>query len=301
MILLILMLVSQSFEAQPVNLPVIEPLPRTVKELANDNGTPASFASFWAGGMMAAEKLWSDTADYPLRIDSMKVALYRHDVAFAETTHFVFRIYACDSTGEPQTLLAATDTLYAVIPTAPSWGWFSIRFDTFNVIIDTSQYYFDVAIEWCDPDDSLLSILMDNQTNIPQYLNWFYWPATSTWYEHYSFWSTPAAVGVNMLRAVVTTNVIGVDEHKVARRYSLKVMPNPAHCGEAIFYSLDRAAKVVMKLYDISGSLVLTVNQGDLNEGRHMFKFPKNLAPGIYFLNLKLNDKNHYDKVVIYR
>ncbi len=297
--LLLITLLLQGFNAQPVAMNSNEFGVLAVKQLANDNDSAGSFASFWKQGWAAAEKLWADSADYPIRIDTLLVALYRHNAHFSRTTRFLFQVWSCDTSGKPTSMLASTDTITVQIDTFPAGRWYLIPFDTFNIVIDTSQYYFDVVVAWADTNDSLISVLFDNQDSIPHNINWYYYPNNNRWYEHYDFWQSPTSIGVNMIRAIVSTNMVGAKEHSARVKSPLAIFPNPTRSGAKLSYTLTQKGAVNISLFDICGRLVQTLKQGIQNSGNHTVSIPAELAPGVYFVKLATAGEYHQTKLIV--
>lgn len=52
---------------------------------------------------------------------------------------------------------------------------------------------------------SIPSIITDDNGNIPVGSNFYSEDGGTTWREHYDFWESPAQVGYNMIRVLVTT------------------------------------------------------------------------------------------------
>ena len=140
---------------------------------------------------------------------------------------------------------------------------------------------------------------MDSQTNIPHNINWYFYSPTNQWYEHYSFWSQPDQVGVNMIRAIVSTNYIGTEEHKNLARNILIIFPNPVVRGAEISYILGDRADVKFKFYDVSGRLIQTTAKGMEEKGHHTLRLPSNLVPGVYFVVFQVNNECHQHKIVV--
>ena len=95
------LLLVQQFSAQPVDVAPFEITPTRGIMLLNDNNTPQSFAGFWDSGDVAYERLWTDSSNYPLTVDSIIVALIRYDSTFVLRSNFKFGIYACNDSGRP--------------------------------------------------------------------------------------------------------------------------------------------------------------------------------------------------------
>ncbi|MEO0225621.1 MAG: T9SS type A sorting domain-containing protein [candidate division WOR-3 bacterium] len=295
--MLILFLIFWQLRVEPIDINA-RMIPSTGfgVELMNDNGTPSSFGSFWDNRYQAAEKLWTIPGNYPIRIDTLKIALYRHATQFAETTRFRFHVYSCDTAGRPIARLAGTDTVKIGIAQAPAWVWALIPFSNYNVIITSAQQYFDVVVEWLDPRDSVASILMDNQRNIRRNINWYAFQGT--WYEHYDWWSQPTQVGVNMIRAIVTPNAVKVGESDQRSRAGRVFSINPIYRNGMVRFYLEKPEDVIVKLYNVNGACLRTLDYGFKKEGWNLVKFPVDLKAGIYFLSIRHSNKEVIKKII---
>jgi hypothetical protein len=76
-----------------------------------------------------------------------------------------------------------------------------------------------------------------------------------------------------------------------------EVFPNPLGRSSTITFTLERAADVSLKIYDLAGRLVHELPAGNLEAGRHQLSWNGNdsqgrrLPAGVYFL--KLGDGTH--------
>jgi len=63
--------------------------------------------------------------------------------------------------------------------------------------------------------------------------------------------------------------------------------PNPANPTTNISFSIPRAQRVSLLIYDLLGKVVFRLLEGDFSEGKHVVQFDsRNLASGIYFYTL---------------
>ncbi len=76
-------------------------------------------------------------------------------------------------------------------------------------------------------------------------------------------------------------------------------MPNPSHGGTTLEYSLPRTAPISLRLYNVSGRLIATVDSGVKEAGAHRVSFAgRGLAVGTYFAVLAV-DGQKYTRTVI--
>ncbi|MDH7515509.1 MAG: T9SS type A sorting domain-containing protein [Bacteroidota bacterium] len=68
--------------------------------------------------------------------------------------------------------------------------------------------------------------------------------------------------------------------------------PNPFNPSTRIAFSLPSGGHVSLKVYDLLGSYVATITEGEYEPGEHQVEFrPDNLPPGIYIYKLQANGK----------
>jgi len=70
----------------------------------------------------------------------------------------------------------------------------------------------------------------------------------------------------------------------------LQNVPNPFTSETELWYKLEEPAKVAIHVYDYTGKLLRTFNQGNVTGGNHRVLFTREvLSPGIYFYSLEIN------------
>jgi hypothetical protein len=296
------LLLVQQFNAQPVDIAPFEITPTRGITLQNDNNTPAVFAGFWDSGNVAYEKLWTDSANYPLTVDSIIVGLIRYDTTFVLQGNFKFGIYACNDSGRPYITLGQTSAIpIALTGPLPVAGLWTIDVTPLNITIPLNRREFAVGIEWVDKkpvDSCLVSILLDSQIGIPTGINWYFFQGL--WLEHHLLWQGPDSVGVNILRAVVTPST-AVKQGKNIKIPSFTVSPNPVRCGARLSYNLEEKADISLGLYNSRGSLLATLDSGVRNKGRQWVRVPSDIAPGVYLLKIRVDNTVYQNKLVISR
>ncbi len=64
-------------------------------------------------------------------------------------------------------------------------------------------------------------------------------------------------------------------------------MPNPFSTTSTVNYELEKAAPVVLSVYDVTGKKVAEQNEGTQSEGQHSLKFNgESLSAGVYYYSL---------------
>ncbi|MFW5877912.1 MAG: T9SS type A sorting domain-containing protein [bacterium] len=85
-----------------------------------------------------------------------------------------------------------------------------------------------------------------------------------------------------------TTGATSVESYPDQDVYEFRIMPNPVINEARINYRLDQPDQISIRLYNLSGQLVMTLYQGSRNAGEHNFNFnSSNISPGIYFCSFE--------------
>ncbi len=81
---------------------------------------------------------------------------------------------------------------------------------------------------------------------------------------------------------------------------AMAIYPNPIITSGTISFSLEQTASVNIGLVDVTGRKLQTVLDKNLDAGNHEVKFNREqVAAGIYFLQIKMNEETNVLKVVI--
>ena len=80
----------------------------------------------------------------------------------------------------------------------------------------------------------------------------------------------------------------------------LTAYPNPFNTETRILYDLKKDEQVSLKVYDVTGRLVSVLADEKQKAGRHETQFGgRNLASGVYFLNLYTPTNDRTQKIVM--
>jgi len=89
-------------------------------------------------------------------------------------------------------------------------------------------------------------------------------------------------------------------KEKAERELQLKVLPNPFSNYATIQFSLAETKKINISLYDAKGSLVKKVYEGEKQAGTQRISIDgSNMANGIYFCEILINDQRILRKLVL--
>mgnify|MGYP003376565693 FL=1 len=95
----------------------------------------------------------------------------------------------------------------------------------------------------------------------------------------------------------ITGTLVGVDEvEEIELGFAL--YPNPSAGNTTVQFLLKNNQNVQLNVIDLTGRLVTSLLNGDLNSGLYEYTIPVN-TPGIYFVDLVSGGKRHVRKLVI--
>lgn len=111
-------------------------------------------------------------------------------------------------------------------------------------------------------------------------------------------WTTPYAYEHHII-SFQLNDVVGIEENQgnvaLASAY-----PNPANDNSVVNYTLKEEAPVVINVTDVTGKVVMTINEGTKQTGAHRVELnTSELASGTYFLNIVAGDATATSKMVV--
>jgi PKD repeat protein len=95
----------------------------------------------------------------------------------------------------------------------------------------------------------------------------------------------------------ITGNITGIKEAEELQS-DFSVYPNPSQGSSTIEFTLNKSCNVIIEVKDILGRTVANVFHDNLMAGIHERKLPA-LIPGIYLVDLNINNKHHIRKLVV--
>lgn len=105
---------------------------------------------------------------------------------------------------------------------------------------------------------------------------------------------------LNIWTYVTVKTLVGVSENEAAGLKLHQNKPNPFNGTSEIAYELAKAGNVSLEIFDITGRLVTTVNEGMKVAGKHSLTLDATLYPqGTYFYTLKADGVSLTRKMVI--
>lgn len=98
----------------------------------------------------------------------------------------------------------------------------------------------------------------------------------------------------------VSTPPVGVDEVNNLGIGLEQNTPNPSTGNTTIRYSIINSADIALEVYDMTGKLVSSVDQGQQNAGQHQIELnTAAYAPGVYFYTLNVDGVKVTRKMII--
>ena len=99
----------------------------------------------------------------------------------------------------------------------------------------------------------------------------------------------------------VTTSVVFVEDRYNTDR-AIKLFPNPATKEITISFYLEREMEEVnISVFDVLGRSVSEIEGGRCSAGAHIVKIPKINIPGIYFVQIEIDDRLFVTKLIVKR
>ncbi|HQU74032.1 MAG: S8 family peptidase [Calditrichaeota bacterium] len=117
-------------------------------------------------------------------------------------------------------------------------------------------------------------------------------------------WGGGKADAFATVNAIISTNGIGdAGPDGLPETMTLRQnYPNPFNPTTQIRFALKRAAPTSLKVYDVRGSLIATLVDGQLPAGHHSVTFSgENLASGIYLYRLRSGNREITQKMMLIR
>ena len=95
----------------------------------------------------------------------------------------------------------------------------------------------------------------------------------------------------------------GVQESRVqGGLFFRNASPNPFSSSTALHFATPRAGLVSVKVYNVAGQLVSTLQDGEMQAGEHTLEFaPHRLAPGTYFVHVVAGNESAKHTVIFVR
>lgn len=128
-------------------------------------------------------------------------------------------------------------------------------------------------------------------------LTWERWSGGGGWYTMVAAWPLDFDFGI---LAVVDNSTSGIEDDNFFNGIKADVVPNPAVDVANLVFDLETGANVAIRVIDLSGKIVFSSEEGELNVGRHTVNIPvAELAAGTYYYSINANSKSLTKKMVV--
>ncbi|MCD4651923.1 MAG: T9SS type A sorting domain-containing protein, partial [Candidatus Cloacimonetes bacterium] len=108
------------------------------------------------------------------------------------------------------------------------------------------------------------------------------------------------SIGVGTTDVKMLPETVAVADIPFAPGFNLTIAPNPFNPCTTIRFTADEPGKAFLKVYNTRGQLVRSSNENISRAGTHSIAFNgDNLGSGVYFFQLKLNDKITTKKAIL--
>jgi hypothetical protein len=117
----------------------------------------------------------------------------------------------------------------------------------------------------------------------------------------YKYWSEDSSAYINDFKVVFSDFKAFSGINNISNEMqAVSVFPNPANDFVNININLSAPQSLSVKITDITGREINIVYEKNYEKGKHLIKLDiKNYAPGLYFINLMSDNKNHTTKLIV--
>lgn len=207
--------------------------------------------------------------------------------ASAPTDFVAFKVYA-NAAGSPGAELASANLLLnAMTPNNLNY----VSFSTPATV--TGDYFVGFQVNYnATAQDTFFVYMVSKPTNSGYiFMNNAWTPISSVIQGNPTLAFTLAAIGCT------TTNV----ENVTATKFSVSQnTPNPSLVSTSIEYQLSTASKVNLKVVDLTGRIVIEMNEGNKSVGTHAIEInTSRLTKGVYFYTLTAGNEKISKKMIV--
>ena len=105
-----------------------------------------------------------------------------------------------------------------------------------------------------------------------------------------------------MIRAIVSSGSIKIEEKQHPRQFELSAFPNPFNSSVKILYTLppDLSEQPHLEIFDICGKKIVKLPLNGV-EGRHTVIWNPSLPSGVYFVRIQAGRLSKTQKLVLLR
>jgi len=142
--------------------------------------------------------------------------------------------------------------------------------------------------------------LWTNVSGLPSSTD-YEWYITATCYSGNSMASARSYFTTDSEQPGITSSSTPLLEEQ-GLQSQLKIFPNPTNSKAIISFTTPKAGRVSLTIYDITGRLMKTIANAELNEGDHTFNLDvNNFRAGIYLLRMQSGQISQTRKFIVQR
>jgi hypothetical protein len=169
------------------------------------------------------------------------------------------------------------------------------RLDIWQLYANTSWMMIEPAGGTIDPEDEQNMVLTLDATNMPEDI-----------YEGKMVFTHNAVGGeteIPITLTVVIEDIVSNENVVIPTEFKLyPAYPNPFNSTTTIRYGLPRQTDVTLVIYDMTGRLVATLQQGKLSAGWHSTSWQADgIAAGVYMAVLSWSEGSKTGKLIMIR
>lgn len=225
----------------------------------------------------------------------------------SSTSKITFRMYACNGAGTdgggnavttaPNTVLASQDVLISALDTGTSLATGTNIWTFASPVATSSDFALGFTMAGLAAGDTVGLVTSTDGDAGGFDLSWEEW-SDNTWHSFLD--ANNWGLDLDMFILAIVDQNVGVNEYyngiKMTQNY-----PNPAVGSTTINYELQNASEnVVLNVYDMTGKLVKSVDQGNQAAGAYSINLGVNeLAAGDYIFSLSANGQNLTKKMTV--
>ena len=233
--------------------------------------------AFWVGAKNQVDALDTDTLDVVLyKLDGPGTDTSGPVNNAPDTAKMFWKIPVSKIDTSNLNFITFTKPIYAFVDYAVGTNFSEMGNDTIGLVSTTDGDAHGTQLVWNETSDG----------------NWF------TVLDSWGSWGMDVDLGIFMIVDTSSANVNDnyfVDGIKLSQN-----QPNPASGTTLIQYEIQNNSNVTLQIFDNSGKIIASLNQGNQSAGRHEINInSENLNSGSYYYSLIAGNKRLTKKMII--
>jgi len=163
--------------------------------------------------------------------------------------------------------------------------------DPNHVILATAARSDPGDVEGFDQDEAIACAYIEDPEIVYMNVSNLYFPEATD-----EFWG----IMKRSVQFLLDFVPVGVDRVLAENNADLNVFPNPASDNATIRFNIEGGQGITVNLISVMGGLVGTIHEGISTSGENSIQLNTgNYAPGLYFIELNVNNEVAYKKIVL--